>query len=628
MHDSSFAPCSVGPSSWLHSKAKGQMAECDAWPDPKGARQHDRSGQGQDWLGPDHSSGWSSGGWWPALPAADLEAQAVMWIRELNHAGWNCGMHKHACITMEMFNSMLRQVVQSLAHVPYMMPFRGWPCVPSETWVAGCLSPLWAKQPGPLPPHQEDNGMGHPNSVDWAYHLAALLRLLPPERRTQYMCRNNLVSHEDDTVVFMSGLPNMLSLAAFQILLGSLDPPVPVTRVKHGAPLGTGCYMVEVGGSNLTPLLARKSVVQLVMTFHQRLVHWPGPRPRHTLCIPLVVRPYSSFRVQHQPTILVELALAAWDISVERWLLNPGPSSLTCGLGLLDPSLVQTAEQRKACADRLTTALQGTWPDYLISDWAHGFHPSKVRTRQPKQQPTRKGTAPMASSQLLAPVVERHMEEEAAAAAAREEGFGADEDVLQAPVVERGMEQEAAAAAPQEQGFGADEDVPWAPVVADRVMEQKAETAAAQRYGFGVDEDAPLAPVVERDVEQKPAAASQQDGEVHERMFAATPQVQAAVAELSCTAGGARPDPLEMAQILSAMLECELEAKDEQKAWLGSGPEQHTAGWNAAAIAGIQHIIGAGSARAEADGRGIASLLEGATTEVLQLLNTILVTDE
>ena len=117
-------------------------------------------------------------------------------------------MSWHGLLTMDMFNSRLRQVVQSLTNVPYMMPYRGWPCVPSQTWVAGCLSPIHPREPGPFPPHKKDNGSGHPNSVDWAYHLAALLRLLPPDRRQAYMYKTDLVSHHEDTVVFMSGLPD------------------------------------------------------------------------------------------------------------------------------------------------------------------------------------------------------------------------------------------------------------------------------------------------------------------------------------------------------------------------------------------------------------------------------------
>ena len=605
------------------------MAEADATLGQNGARQYDKSGQARAWLGPDpHTHACSTDGWFPS--GSDCDTKAAKWVQELNDAAWRCAMSSRALITMDMFNARLREVVQSLANVPYMMPYRGWPCPPSETWVAGCLSPIRPREPGPFPPHKKDNGSGHPNSVDWAYHLAATLRLLPPDRRLQYMRGTDLVSDDEDTVVFMSGLPNLLSLTAFRILLESLDPPVSVQSIKHGEPLGTGCYMVRVASSDLTPF-PRVSVVQLVMTFHQRLTHWPGQEPRHTLCIPCVLRPNSSFRVQHQPTILVELALAAWGIPVESWLRQPGPHTLTCGLGALDPSPIQSAEQRKAVTGMLSKALQSTWPGYMISDWAHGFdHPrkvSKLGTRQPKQ----KGTLCMPSSQHLqhlTPVQERDVEQAAAAAAAaKDRGFDANKDVLVVQMLVKSAD-------------------------LDKVQGAKAEAAAVQGAGFVMNENTSLATEVERDQELKAASAQEEAAALHEQMAAAAAQIQSAVSQLSHTITGARPDPLELEQIMSACLECELEeraqagaaaakakAKDELQWWPGPGPEKHAEGCKAAEVAAcwLHTVAGRAMAKDDAGGKAkdcalclpllraqIVALLEDVTPEVLQLLHTIL----
>ena len=114
-------------------------------------------------------------------------------------------------------------------------------------------------------------------------------------------------------------------------------------------------------------------------------------------------------------------------------------------------------------------------------------------------------------------------------------------------------------------GADADEDVPLVLVVAlvvanlDKEPGAKAEAAAVQGDRFVMDEDVSLA-TVERDVEQEAAAAAQEEvAALHEQMFAAAAQMQSAASQLSHATTGARPDPLELAQIVSACLECELE---------------------------------------------------------------------
>ena len=92
---------------------------------------------------------------------------------------------------------------------------------------------------------------------------------------------------------------------------------------------------------------------------------------------------------------------------------------------------------------------------------------------------------------------------------------------------------------------------------------------------------------------------------------AAATQIQSAVSQLSHTITGARPDPLELAQVMSVCLECKLEeeaqagapaaeakAKDELQWWPGPWPEKHAEGWTAAEVAACQTHTIAAEARA------------------------------
>ena len=421
MHDSSFAPCSVGPSSWLHSKAKGLMAEwAAAWPDPKGAQQHDWSGQGQEWLGPGQSGGWTcdrqwsapgdpgdpwqsyqrgeqqaetgdlrtaawnrsaydesrppvAGGgkgrpshnavretdplWAPDMhqctsarwgPAEDKEAQA-RWLTQMNAELHKLGIATAQPVTMATFNQSLADVVDSHSEAAIQYRDRrrfnlaGWGTTPSKSWKAGCFCPVTPAE------KVSGNEIGQ-DSVDWTYHLAAVLRLIRTgEQRRQYLIAKHLTPDNKSSyyVVFFNGMAvGMASI--FKHLLGTLNPPVqleeraePVQTGKggHKGRPETASYRMQVkedqANQNQTVRKGHVAVVQLVLAFHQRLAQWPG-RYSHTKCYPWVISQYCKTGMHHPPLILVELALGAWGMKAEEHLPRFGNDLLACNLGAME----------------------------------------------------------------------------------------------------------------------------------------------------------------------------------------------------------------------------------------------------------------------------------------------------
>ena len=280
-------------------------------------------------------------------PHAEL---ADEWLKKLNDALGR--HHQEDKVTMEAFNKSLERVVTSHQEVLYAdhaeSRFANMDRPPAKIWKARCFCPM-------CPTSQEEDAKGcrtHNGiataSVDWAYHLAAVLRLMPSGKaRRAYMQEKNLMDERALHKVFFNGMDAGME-ETFPHWLRSLDPPVDLEKghtIELGKPNGrhgpneSASYRMfvaeeqpAVNGRNRNAMLA---VIQLTLAFHQRLADWPG-RHHHTKCFPWVVARRCYLGMQHHPLICIELALAAWGRRAEIEMANLGPPILACSLGALE----------------------------------------------------------------------------------------------------------------------------------------------------------------------------------------------------------------------------------------------------------------------------------------------------
>ena len=283
---------------------------------------------------------------------------------------------------MAKFNKSLQAVVTSHLDIDYMdrhrFTFRETP--PCTSWKAGCFCP---KTPNLA--EKGVNEIGQPG-VDWAYHLAAVLRLMPTgKQRRAYLAAKHLI-HVDGThsfTVFFNGMASGMA-ACFTHLLGSLTPPVRLEAMPYQTGKGgkmnrqeNASYHIKVESLNVNGRGPQESIIQLVLAFHQRLADWPGPYS-HTKCYPWVIGNFCKTGMQHPPLILIELAMAAWEMTAEVSLLDIEPSSLACKMGAMSrpgPDMTPEAllKMRQEVGTPMLDSLMkdgqpGSWQDD-VAEW-------------------------------------------------------------------------------------------------------------------------------------------------------------------------------------------------------------------------------------------------------------------
>ena len=400
-------PPDMGYGSW-HDDGKGKgkgstglpWSAKGAWPGMEHGGWHG-DGEGGSWHGDGEGKGkgkgstgppWSEeGSWAPGMDLgasdADWDPKADEWLRKLNAEMTGRGPGHY--VTMADFNRSLEAVVQSHKGLPYAAKaasrFPSLEVHPRTSWKAGCFCPTC-----PTSTEEDDRGQRTSNeiglrSVDWAYHLAAVLRLMPLAAcRKNYMLEKGLMDDNAACTVFFNGMAANMSMA-FQHLLGALDPPVQLDlsykveqgqmNGKHG-PLESASYRMIVASVqepyDNTQRSTRLAIMQLVMAFHQRLADWPGPHS-HTKCYPWVIGRRCKLGMQHNALIGIELALAAWKHRVEDILPRLGKSVLDCSLGPLEgpgPGISDSdlSARRLAIKQQLQNALPEM--EAVIERWA------------------------------------------------------------------------------------------------------------------------------------------------------------------------------------------------------------------------------------------------------------------
>ena len=313
-----------------------------------------------------------------------MDSGPEAWLSKLNQALWELGMDTNTAISMDIFNATLAEV-KALQKAYFMVlnkagdrRFHKAACDPPDTWQKGCFCPLEPSTPKDRVNMIKPEGTD-PAPVAWAHHLAAMLRLMPlGEYRKAYMFKRSLMDPDKAFAVFLSGPPRGLTTAAFQEIMGSLEPPVIVARSQQ---LGVGgkdgraqlaYYRVDLDISHKG--VARRSIVQMTMAFHQRMVDWPG-QPAHCKCIPWVVGRICNLSMIHHPLLVVELALAAWGMKVEETMLDlqlNAKDILECNLGLLEKSGHKVFKQRTAAA---AASLNDSLGACMVAPWVQSSAP-------------------------------------------------------------------------------------------------------------------------------------------------------------------------------------------------------------------------------------------------------------
>ena len=124
------------------------------------------------------------------------------------------------------------------------------------------------------------------------------------------------------------------------------------------------------------------------MSFHQRLVFWPG-QFSHTECYPWVIGKHCGLGMHHNPLIVVELALAAWGKLAETNMPAFGPERTQCNIGPLHHSFgPHWLHMRTTMEEELKVALQAghasqDWTSYLNSWACHVKHGETAATAPP-----------------------------------------------------------------------------------------------------------------------------------------------------------------------------------------------------------------------------------------------------
>ena len=312
-----------------------------------------------------------------------MEVGPEAWLTRLNNVLHAHGMNATEYVTMEMFNASLAQVKK--LHQDYYNTLNkpedrrfyvSQACDPPDVWQQGCFCPL--------APNLAKDGVNmikteHANSVAWAYHLAAMLRLMPEaSHRQRYMEQGHLIDARSDTTLFLGGVTPGLTKDAFQIFLQSLEPPVWLHEAQEFALGGrdgrvqVACYKLELQKGN--PFAARRALVQMTLAFHQRVVDWPGEHS-HTKCIPWVMGKTCNLSMIHHPVLIIELALAAWGMKVEKVLPSLEDQVLACKLGLLGKHGLNLFTKRQTAAVALKAALPERFHS-LLSEWVERCRPA------------------------------------------------------------------------------------------------------------------------------------------------------------------------------------------------------------------------------------------------------------
>lgn len=408
MLDSMFASCCVGPGLWADSNAKGLMEEGNPWGsyqrssgssqqvggawqptrpwEPHWAQEPpDAWQQPGAWQWQQLEKGWSGAAWddtqvWP-VPTASFQKEPLLlapdrtsgmtggwgeeeqmglkqslWVQELQAALTKLSIATAPPVTMATFNQSLKAVVESHSAdaIKYMDPvrFRHGDTKPCTSWKAGCFSPTT-----PSIPKEEVNEIGK-ECVDWAYHLAAVLRLMSTgKERKRYLVAKHLMPADTTSTytVFFNGMAGGMA-ACFKHLLGTLTPPVilaatPALQTGAGGLKGrpkTASYHMKVTRNGAAEREAQDSIVQLVMAFHQRLAQWPGQHS-HTKCYPWVIGNFCKTGMHHPPLILIELAFGAWEQRAEDLLPKIDADILACNMGAMArPGLGMTSDSPEA----------------------------------------------------------------------------------------------------------------------------------------------------------------------------------------------------------------------------------------------------------------------------------------
>ena len=380
-------------------KGKGKAAVTAAW--PLGVDSHSWPGAGQTkgghamtsakgmcMKGEDSNAGWEESGYRTNdQQNRDPLTEADEWLKKLNDA-LGCPEKK---VTMEAFNRSLKSVVTSHQEVTYadrdVSRFANLGTQPAKSWKARCFCPLCPTSQAEDAKRCRTHNEIATASVDWAYHLAAVLRLMPSgEDRRAYLQDKNLMDKEASHKVFFNGMGAGME-ETFHHLLGALDPPVHLGTglIEKGqsngrqGPKESASYRMfvaqeqpPVNGLKRSAILA---VIQLTLAFHQRLADWPGSHS-HTKCFPWVVARHCYLGMQHHPLICIELALAAWGRKAELDMASLGPPILACSLGALEKARHDTTLWQKRL--KIQTALRDASAPCLssvIEQWVDDCKP-------------------------------------------------------------------------------------------------------------------------------------------------------------------------------------------------------------------------------------------------------------
>ena len=326
------------------------------------------------------------------------------WVDKLQSELGKLEIHIPRNEIMEKFNQSLQAVVTSHSAISYMnrhrFTYRETP--PCTSWKAGCFCPT-------KPDHEGVNEIGQQPAVDWAYHLAAVLRLMPTGKdRRAYLAAKQLIFADDrhSLTIFFNGMPVGMAVC-FRHLLGTLTPPVileagskSVYQAGKGGKMGrqeNGSYHIQVAAQQGNGRSPQECIMQLVLAFHQRLADWPGPYS-HTKCYPWVIGNLCKTGMHHPPLILIELAMGAWEMTAEVSLPKIEQSSLACKLGAMSrpgPDMTREAllhlreEVGRAMLEDLERAMQPQSWIGLVKKWQ-----ASVNERLPADRPGHWQTTP------------------------------------------------------------------------------------------------------------------------------------------------------------------------------------------------------------------------------------------